>query len=52
MGYVTDCYGDGCGWNSGEYDDPSQAADELAQHLHHTGHSGGSEPHEMVPDSQ
>lgn len=48
MAYVSDCWGEGCGWSSEPFEDPQGAADELAQHLHFTGHSGGSEPHEMV----
>lgn len=50
MGYVSDCYGEGCGFVTPEHDDPQGAADDLAQHLHFTGHSGGSEPHEPIPE--
>ena len=45
--YVADCYQEGCGFVTIPTDDPRAASDELAQHLHATGHSHGSEPHEM-----
>jgi hypothetical protein len=52
MGYVSDCYSEGCGFTTPEHDDPQGAADDLAQHLHFNGHTRGSEPHEPIPDPQ